>query len=99
MKNAVLLVIVSMALCACGGGGNSAAQSAAAATIPTVPTAPAAPTVDQSPVGRDLTPQVSSTDLTAVETGNTEFALNSFPLLDPGSASNTVYSPYSVTQA
>ncbi len=55
--------------------------------------------IAQSPLARDTNPQVSDADFTAVVAGNTDFSLKVFPLLDPGISSNTVFSPYSVTQA
>jgi len=52
-----------------------------------------------SALARDTNPQVSDADLTAVIAGATDFALKIFPLLDPGGNSNTVFSPFSITQA
>ena len=56
-------------------------------------------TVAQSSLGRDTNPQVSDAELAAVVAGNTAFALKVFPLLDTAPASNTFFSPYSITQA
>jgi serpin B len=56
-------------------------------------------TVAQSALARDTNPSVSDADLAAIVGGNTDFALKAFPLLDPGGNSNTVFSPYSITQA
>ncbi len=52
----------------------------------------------QSSLARDMNPQVPAANFTAVVAGNTEFALTIFPLLDPSVSSNTVFSPYSITQ-
>lgn len=52
-----------------------------------------------SALSRDTAPDVSETDLTAVVGGNTEFALNAFPLLEEDPDKNTVFSPYSITLA
>jgi serpin B len=53
----------------------------------------------QSSSARDTNPQVPDADFTAVVEGNTDFALKVFPLLDPSGSSNTVFAPYSITQA
>lgn len=53
----------------------------------------------QSPLAHDTNPQVSDTDLASVVSGNTEFALKLFPLLDTEPNDNTFFSPYSITQA
>jgi serpin B len=53
----------------------------------------------KSTVARNLNPQVSAADLGAVANGNIDFALKAFNLLAPSGAGNTVFSPYSVTQA
>jgi serpin B len=53
----------------------------------------------ESTLARDTNPQVPDADLTAVVAGNTDFALKAFPLLDPSGSENTVFSPYSMTQA
>jgi serine protease inhibitor len=55
--------------------------------------------IAQSSLARDTNPQVPDADFTSVVAGNTDFALKVFPLLDPGVSNNTVFSPYSVTQA
>lgn len=55
--------------------------------------------VQTSALARDMSPQVSDADLAAVVSGNTEFALNVFPLLDPAPENNTFFSPYSITHA
>ena len=55
--------------------------------------------ITQSTLARDTNPQVSDTDFAAVVTGCTDFALKVFPLLDPDGNSNTVFSPFSITQA
>ncbi len=56
-------------------------------------------TVVRSGLARNTSPQVSDADLAAVVAGNTEFALNVFPLLDPTLSNNVFFSPYSITQA
>ncbi|HEY8027374.1 MAG TPA: serpin family protein [Burkholderiaceae bacterium] len=48
---------------------------------------------------RDLNPQVSADDMAAVGNSITKFAFNTFHLLAPDSAGNTVYSPCSATLA
>ena len=53
----------------------------------------------QSSLARIITPQVPDADMTAVIAGNTAFALKAFTLLDPDGGTNTVFSPYSITQA
>ena len=53
----------------------------------------------RSSLARETLPQVSDTELAAVVSGNTEFALKVFPLLDTSPDSNTFFSPYSITQA
>lgn len=55
--------------------------------------------IAKSALARDTNPQVSDADFAAVVEGNTDFALKAFPLLDPGSGTNTVFSPYGITQA
>jgi serpin B len=55
--------------------------------------------IAQSTLARDTNPQVNDADLTAVVAGTTDFALKVFPLLDPSGSSNSVFSPYSITQA
>jgi serpin B len=56
-------------------------------------------TVAQSNLPRNISPQVSDADLAAVVSGNTDFALKAFPLLDTTPGNNTFFSPYSITQA
>lgn len=56
-------------------------------------------TVAKSNLPHDLAPQVSDADFAAVATGATEFAIKVFPLLDSDPNNNTVYSPYSISQA
>ncbi len=73
---------------AAGCGGNSEKSGATNAGV-----------IAKSTVARDTNPQVSDTDFAAVVDGNTDFALKAFPLLDPGNGTNTVFSPYSITQA
>ena len=55
--------------------------------------------VVKSSLARNTAPQVSDTELAAAVTGNTEFALKLFPLLDSTPGNNTFFSPYSITQA
>src|SRR5208283_1124136 len=55
--------------------------------------------IAQSSLVRDLSPQVSDTDLAMVVAGNTGFALKVFPLLDTTASNNTFFSPFSITQA
>ena len=55
--------------------------------------------ITTSTLARDTDPQVSDADLAAVVDGNTDFAIKAFNLLDPGNDTNTVFSPYSITQA
>jgi len=55
--------------------------------------------ITNSTLVRDSNPQVSDADLAAVVEGNTDFALKAFSLLDPKNGTNTVFSPYSITQA
>jgi len=52
-----------------------------------------------SSLARDTNPTVADADVAAVVAGNTDFALKLFPLLDPSGGLNTVFSPYSITQA
>ena len=56
-------------------------------------------TVVKSSLARNTAPQVSDAELAAVVSGNTEFALKLFPLLDSTPDNNTFFSPYSITQA
>ena len=56
-------------------------------------------TVARSALARDMAPQVSDEELAAVVSGNTEFALKLFPLLDENPNNNTFFSPHSITQA
>jgi serpin B len=53
----------------------------------------------QSTLARDTSPQVPDADFTAVVAGNKDFTLKVFPLLDQSGSNNTVFSPYSITQA
>lgn len=53
----------------------------------------------QSALPRETRPQVTDADLAAVVAGNMKFALKVFPLLDTTPHNNTLFSPYSVTQA
>jgi len=71
-----------------GCGGNSEKSGATSAGV-----------VERSGIARDNNPQVSDADFAAAVEGNTDFAFKAFPLLDPGNGTNTVFSPYSITQA
>jgi serpin B len=70
----------------CGGNSENGGQTSAGV-------------ITNSAIVRDINPQVSDADLAAVVEGNTDFALKAFSLLDPGNGTNTVFSPYSITQA
>ncbi len=56
-------------------------------------------TIATSSLARNTAPLVSDTELAAVVSGNTEFTLKLFPLLDSAPDINTFFSPYSITQA
>jgi serpin B len=53
----------------------------------------------ESNLSRDMAPQVTDADFAAVVAGTTEFALNVFPRLDTNPGDNTIFSPYSISQA
>ena len=55
--------------------------------------------VAKSTLARETAPNVADADLATVVSGNTDFALKMFPLLDVNPAHNTFFSPYSTTQA
>jgi len=84
------LMAVSLLLTA--GSGTAGKAGSRAATEPDLGTS-------KSGVARNLSPQVTIDDVTAAVNGNNDFALKSFKLLAPDGAGNTVFSPYSVTQA
>ncbi|MCK7512954.1 MAG: hypothetical protein MZV70_58990 [Desulfobacterales bacterium] len=48
-------------------------------------------TVARSALARDMTPQVSDEELAAVVSGNTEFTLKLFPLLDENPNNNYLF--------
>jgi serine protease inhibitor len=83
----ILTVIVFCSVVSCGSDSGANSQT------------PSQPSFVQSSLARDVNPQVSDPDLAAVVAGNAAFALKVFPLLDKTPDDNTVFSPYSITQA
>jgi serine protease inhibitor len=81
----ILIFLILCLTVACGKSDNS--------------TPPPKYQIVQSTLARDTNPQVPDADFTAVVAGNTDFALKVFPLIDPSGSNNTVFSPYSITQA
>ncbi len=78
------LSAVALALIACSGAGGSIPASG----------------VVQSSISRDTSPQVASSDLQSLVSGNTTFAFDLYPPIAAGNgADNLFYSPYSVSIA
>jgi serpin B len=89
MRSCILVRIIAIFfLCSAAGCGDSGKSAQ-----------PGGATVAQSSLARNLTPQVPDADLAAVVSGNSDFALKVFPLLDAAPGSNAFFSPYSITQA
>ncbi|HIJ81448.1 MAG TPA: serpin family protein [Desulfuromonadales bacterium] len=96
IKSAMAL-IAAVLLCSAGGCGGSASDGGQSANSSTGQTT--GDTLAGSTVARDVSPQATDAELSAVVAGTTDFALKLFPLLDTTSTENTFFSPYSITQA
>jgi serpin B len=87
---AVVIALAVAGLSACGGGSSTSVSSSTSAPVATVA---------QSPLARNVNPQMPDTDITSAVAGNTTFAINALRQFDQTGGENTVFSPYSITQA
>lgn len=87
---AIVMAVAIAGLAACGGGSTSPTSSLAPATV-----TPAM----LSTLARERDPRVPDADIATAVADNTTFALKALKQLDEAGNQNTVFSPYSITQA